>query len=473
MPRTAARAFGHVLVHGVTRRLDRLVGGPARRRVVVVFAAALALDSADKATVGANATQLQQGLGIGRSDIGLLLAVTSLVGAIATIPAGMLVDRTVRIRLLSWAVALWAAMMVLSGLATGFWFLLLTRVGLGAVTAVAAPAIASMVGDYFPTHERGRVYGFVLSGELIGAGFGFVVAGQFAVLSWRAPFLVLALPSVGVWWLVRQLPEPARGGASRLTAGSGRVARAGDAGRPEPAATPSRPSPAAAARADLAHLPLWPAVRHILGVRTNVVLIVASALGYFYFSCVRGFGVEFVQHHFGISQSQSSLVTLVLGLGALGGVLTGGRLADHLQQRGRACARLEVPGIGVIASGLCFVPGLITTRLWLAIPLLVAAAGFLGLSNPPLDAARLDIIEAPLWGRAEAVRSVLRTGGDAIAPLLFGVISESVFVGRAGLEYTFLLMLITLFAGGIVVLAVGRRSYPADRAAAGGSPGGT
>jgi MFS family permease len=468
--------LGHGLVRGVTRRLDRLVGGPARRRVVVVFAAALALDSADKATVGANATQLQQGLGIGRSQIGLLLAVSSLVGAIATIPAGMPVDRTVRTRLLSWAIALWAAMMILSGLATGFWFLLLTRVGLGVVTAVAAPAIASMIGDYFPTHERGRVYGFVLSGELIGAGFGFVVAGQFAVLSWRAPFLALALPSIGVWWLVRRLPEPARGGAGRLTAGTGRLAGDGDNGGTQPDATPPRSGAAPDPRPDwpdLAHLALWPAVKHILGVRTNVVLIVASALGYFYFSCVRGFGVEFVQHHFGISQSQSSLVALVLGLGAFAGVLTGGRLADHLQQRGRACARLEVPGIGVIASGLCFVPGLITTRLWLAIPLLVGAALFLGMSNPPLDAARLDIIEAPLWGRAEAVRSVLRTGGDAIAPLLFGVISESVFVGRDALEYTFLLMLITLFAGGIVVLAIGRRSYAADRAAAGGSPGGT
>ncbi|HZY77414.1 MAG TPA: MFS transporter [Jatrophihabitantaceae bacterium] len=439
------------LTRAATERLDRLVGGPARRHVVLVFAAVLALDSADKATIGVNATKLQQGLGIDRSQIGLLLAVSSLVGAAATIPAGALVDRVCRTRLLAWAVACWAGAMILSGVATGYLFLLLSRVALGCVTAAAAPAIASMVGDYFPRNERGRIYGYVLSGELIGAGFGFVVAGEFANLSWRAPFLVLAVPSALVCWLVLRLPEPERGGASRLPDGAdGFDDSLGDA-----ADTPD----ADEATADLT---LWQAVRHVLSIRTNVVLIVASALGYFYFSCLRGFGVEFVQKHYHVGQSTSSLVILLLGTGALAGVLTGGRLADRLRERGRRCARIEVPGVAVPLSGLLFIPALITTTLWLAILLLIVAALFLGMSNPPLDAARLDIMRPELWGRAEAVRSVLRSSADAIAPVLFGVISESVFVGPRALEYTFLLMLITMFAAGAVVLTIGRRTFPGD-----------
>src|SRR5579875_2752277 len=208
---------GRMSLVGRTReRLDRLVGGPARRRVIAVFAAVLALDSADKATIGANATQLKAGLGIDNTDIGLLIAVSSLVGALATLPAGVLVDRTNRTRLLALAIATWAVAMILSGLATSFLFLLMTRLALGAVTAVSAPAIASMIGDYFPGSERGRIWGYVLSGELIGAGFGFLIAGQFASLSWRAPFFVLVPPTALVWWLVHRLPEPERGGASRL-----------------------------------------------------------------------------------------------------------------------------------------------------------------------------------------------------------------------------------------------------------------
>jgi predicted MFS family arabinose efflux permease len=193
-----------------------------------------------------------------------------------------------------------------------------------------------------------------------------------------------------------------------------------------------------------------------------VVLIVASALGYFYFSCLRGFGVEFVQKHYGVGQSTSSLVILLLGTGALAGVLSGGRIADRLRARGRLCARIEVPGVAVPLSGLLFIPALITTTLWLAILLLIVAALFLGMSNPPLDAARLDIMRPELWGRAEAVRSVLRSSADALAPVLFGVISESVFVGSSALEYTFLLMLVTMFAAGAVVLTIGRRTFPRD-----------
>jgi hypothetical protein len=37
-----------------------------------------------------------------------------------------------------------------------------------------------------------------------------------------------------------------------------------------------------------------------------------------------------------------------------------------------------------------------------------------------------------------------------------------VFVGANALEYTFLLMLITMFAAGAVVLTIGRRTFPHD-----------
>jgi MFS family permease len=193
---------GAATLHAATDRLDRLLGGPARRRVIGTFACVLALDSADKATIGTSATQLQAGLGIDKPQIGLLLAVSSVVGAVITLPAGVLVDRVRRTRLLAGAVLLWSVAMALSGIATSFLFLLLTRVVLGLLTAAAGPAVASMLGDFFPPAERGRIYGFVLSGELAGAGIGFLVSGNLATLSWRAPFFFLALPSLAVWWLL-------------------------------------------------------------------------------------------------------------------------------------------------------------------------------------------------------------------------------------------------------------------------------
>lgn len=479
---TAVAELGHTAL----TRLDGMLGGSARRQVVLAFACVLALDSADKATIGASATQLESGLGISKTEIGLLLTASSLVGALATIPFGMLVDRVPRVRLLAFGVAAWGVAMLLSGVATGYLFLLLSRIAMGAVLAVAAPAIASLVGDYFPQRERGRIYGFILSGELIGAGFGFVVSGQFAVLSWRAPFLFLMLPSAGVWWVVRRLPEPARGGASRIAPGDERIRSRDEVDRADglPSDEPEADAPTGALahekarasgveprekailRSDPDALSLWQAVRYVLSVRTNVVLIVASALGYFFFSGLRGFAVQFTKQHYAVSQSEATSLTLVLGIGALIGVLSGGRLADRLLRRGRLTGRIEVPGVAVLVAGALFVPALLVTAVWAAAPLLFAAALFLGAANPPLDAARLDIIHPAVWGRAESIRTMLRNCGDALAPLLFGVFADSVFAGRNALEHTFLLMLGTLFAAAVITLAFGRRTYPGDVAAA-------
>lgn len=492
-----ARAVAGHLAGQVGDRVEHALGGAARTRVIVTLACVLALDSADKATVGTSATQLQHALGIGKAQIGLLLAVSSLVGAIATVPAGMLVDRINRTRFLAVAVSLWGVATLLSGFSTSYLMLVATRVLLGIVIAAAGPSVASLVGDYFPERQRGRIYGYVLAGELVGAGFGFAVAGQFAVISWRLPFLVLAVPTVVVVWLLVRLAEPARGGASRIAEGAGSLHGADELDdRPDAAEDPDRVDPDAAggreqggapsaslarrivrerdvAPREAAVIPCQPnemslraALVHVLAVRTNVVLIVASALGYFFFSGLRGFAVEFATKHYDISHGMASVLTLVLGVGALAGVLTGGRLADRWLRAGHVASRVLVAGYAVLAAGVLFVPALITTHLSLAVPLLVVAAMFLGAANPPLDAARLDIMVPGLWGRAEALRTVLRNGGDAAAPLLFGVLAQSVFGGSAGLEYTFLIMLAALFLAAVISLVIGRRTYPHDVAAA-------
>jgi predicted MFS family arabinose efflux permease len=428
-------------VHTAWARLEHAVGGPARRRVVVTLALVLALDSADKATLGVNATQLERGLHIGTARFGLLLTLSSAVGALATIPAGALVDRVDRTRLLAIGVAAWGVAMLLSGVASGYAFLLCARLGLGATMAISGPAVASLLGDYVPEAERGRMYGYVLAGELIGAGFGFVVVGEFAIVSWRVPFLVLVAPSALVCWLVHRLPEPARGGA-------------GEGGQ---------------AAAQPADVPLWRAVVQVLRVRTNVVLIVASALGYFFFSGVRGFAVQATKQHYGVPQSVATSLTLLLGIGMFAGLLSGGRVADRLTRRGRAAARLEVPGCASLFAALLFVPAFITSDVPLALPLMIAAAFCLGATNPPMDAARLDVMPARLWGRAEAVRTVIRSGADAGAPLLFGVLASTVFSGPDGLHYVFLTMLAAVAGSSIILLAFGRRTYPRDVAAAGRS----
>lgn len=462
------------------------VGGHERARIVLTLAAVLGLSGADTATIAATTSNLERAFGVGNTEIGLLLSVVALTGAVFTVPVGVLTDRARRTWLLAGSIVAWAAAMAISGAATSYLWLLLARLALGAVTATSGPTVASLTGDYFPSAERGRMYGLIIAGELVGSGIGFVVSGDISSLaSWRVAFWWLILPSLALAWLVWRLPEPARGRSSRPAGG-----RALDPARPERqdlagrvvVATGVPPQAELVLRRDPAGCSLWWAVRYVLRVRTNVVLIAASALGYFYFAGLRSFAILFATSHYGISKPTATALVAVIGIGAVGGVYAGGRFADRLLGRGHARARVAVPMACLLALPLVLAPAIASASVAVALPLLILGAFLLGAPNPPLDAARLDIMHPRLWGRAEAIRTSLRSLGEAAAPTAFGYVSQYVFGGPgaaagggpgtsagggggSGLEYTFLVFLVPLLIAGLLALAA-LRTYPRDVATA-------
>lgn len=102
-----------------------------------------------------------------------------------------------------------------------------------------------------------------------------------------------------------------------------------------------------------------------------------------------------------------------------------------------------------------------------------------------LVAARLDVIHHALWGRAEAVRTLLRRMVVATSPLLFGVLADILASSRAhstsqhgfganaivqGLYWAFLLLLAMLAVSGLLTL---RARRPRDVATAVASEEGT
>ncbi|MBV9423924.1 MAG: MFS transporter [Solirubrobacterales bacterium] len=498
--------------HLVRGQVVKRVGGPARARVITIFGAVLALQGADTATVGAVAPQLESALHIGNTKIGLLSSVTLLVGAGFTLPVGLLVDRIKRIPMLSISIVLWSIASLFSAFAGSYSSLLLTRLLLGAVTATAGPAIASLTGDYFPAGERGRVYAYILGGEIAGTAVGFIISGSVAsLITWRAAFFLLAIPG---FFLARELyrtvPEPLRGGQSRLTPGVVDLKQAVEeaAARPdvdswleedeEPEAETddlareaarrlgATPDPKLVLDTDARALGLMPSIRYILSIPTNIHLIVSSSLGYFYFSGLSTFALLFVRGHYHASQATAELVLALLVAGAMLGTLVSGRITDELVRRGYLEVRVWVPALCYLAAAALLIPGILGSHLTPAMWFDIAGASLLSAANPPLDAARLDIMPAGLWGRAESVRTVLRSLAQALAPLVFGALADGIAgivpaqapIGThpgpispsaaRGLEICFLLLLSTLAAAGLVLLRA-RHTYPGDVATAAAS----
>lgn len=170
-------------------------GGPARARVALTLAAVLAVSGADVGTIASTADNLERAFHVGNTQIGLLLTIVSITGAVFTVPAGVLTDRVRRTRLLGASIAAWAVATVASGAAPSYLWLLLARVALGVLTATTGPAVASLTGDFFPAAERAKMYGLILGGELAGSGLGFLVSGDLSSMtSWRVAFWWLAVP---------------------------------------------------------------------------------------------------------------------------------------------------------------------------------------------------------------------------------------------------------------------------------------
>ena len=324
------------------------------------------------------------------------------------------------------------------GAAPNYGVMLACHSVLGLVTGAAAPMIASIVGDLVPRTKRGRVYSILLLGELAGSAIGTGVSGEIAALvGWREAFWLLAALGGGVLVAVARAPEPER-----------RSRRRARRRNPDPEAEVS----------------LREAIVILVKIRTNVVLVVASALGYYYFTGVQTFAVSLWVDDYGVSRTLAPVYVLLVGVALAVGVVIGGPFGDQLLVRGYSTGRVVAI---LVAFGGCvvfLVPALSTTKLAVTVPLLLVAGVLLGMANPPLDATRIDIVPPRLLGRAEAVRTALRDGADATAPVLFGVIG-----GHIGLRGTFLIMTIALVVAGLLGLAA-LRYYAADAKAAGNDP---
>jgi len=515
-----AEAVSRQVGAGIEAITDR-VGGPARVRAVALLAAVLALSAADTGAIAAVAPKLESTLQIGNVQIGLLVTVASLAAATGMLPIGWITDRANRMRMVMVAVLFWGAAEILSAFSPDYIFLLVVRVALGALTAVTGPTIASLTGDLFPADERSEMYGYILTGELVGAGFGLLAAGLVSSwTTWRIGLAVLSLPSfVVAWQLRKRLPEPARGGQSRLHRGADEIVAAEDvrtaapptATRKSTLATSAATSSTSTARPqrpeeltavvrevlrrrvnprrgilldrDPLRLDWWESFRYVVEVRSNLTLIIGSALGYFFFGGVETFALIYLEGHYGIGQGPATLIALGVGAAAIAGAIVGGRGTDILLHRGYLDSRFLVPAAAFLVAILVFAPAVISSALVIAIPLFLVTGFCIGAPNPGLDAARLDVMPSRMWGRGEAVRSFLRSLLQAFAPLVFALVS-TVFGGKAagfgvsglgtrqhasvhaaGLEPTFLVMLAALLAASVVVW-VGRASYPVDVAAA-------
>jgi MFS family permease len=136
------------------------------------------------------------------------LIVFALVGPIF----GSLGDRRSRPRLIAFGVACWSVATALSGFAWNFASLFAARAAVGVGEAAYVTVGPSLLSDYFPRGERGRVMAIFFCAIPVGSALGYVVGGLVdAHFGWRMTFFVAGVPGLILALLCLGLRDPPRG----------------------------------------------------------------------------------------------------------------------------------------------------------------------------------------------------------------------------------------------------------------------
>lgn len=272
--------------------------------------------------------------------VGLLASAFVLVAALAGIPLGRLADRVARTAVAGWGLFVWSAFTAAGGLLTTFWGFFASRVGVGVGESSYAPATGALLSDLYPSERRSRAHSLVMLGFPIGTLLAFLTAGGLAEAfdSWRAPFLVAAVPGVVVAFLVLRIREPERGAAE-----------------PE---CPAAPAPLVEDRRT--------SLLSLMRVRSMYGMLLAFAGYNFAAYAIGTFLTPVLQRYYGLSLVAAGAVGgVVVGVTGLIGLLAGGRVLDRAARRSPE-ARVQVAAVSLAAAAVFSFAGLAAGRaaLW-------------------------------------------------------------------------------------------------------------
>ncbi len=154
----------------------------------------------DRQTISVSATRIADELNLTDGHLGQLFSGFLFAYGIGQVVLGPVLDRIGTVRAYAFAVAAWSLSGAASGFATGFGFLLVTRLALGLCESPNWPLALRAVARTFPPAQRVLATGIFQSGTSIGA----LIAPPIIIYlanahGWRASFIVVG--AVGLVWV--------------------------------------------------------------------------------------------------------------------------------------------------------------------------------------------------------------------------------------------------------------------------------
>jgi MFS family permease len=338
---------------------------------------------------------LRDRFGLHDAKLGLLTTAFIIPHALATLPFGWAGDRYDRRKVMAFGLLLASVAGALGAFATETWELTLSRAVVGFGTAAIVPSANSILGQLYDGPKKASRMAIFNLGLLFGgmAGFGVgLVAGFPAVV------IVLAIPCAICALVILVLPVPAH------------------------------PSPRDSLRMSRYLLelgkPFITEGRELLKIRTLRWLVLSTTAMAFAAGGYNAWLIDFLERDKHMSKGAATTLLSTAMIGAVAGILVGGRLADRLRRRVDA-GRLWIIVIGMTATIPCAVAALVLEPGPLLYVAGIATMFFISWYHAPM-AVSVDDLAPP--GRAVAAQGVviftMHLVGTASASYLIGVVSD-------------------------------------------------
>jgi MFS family permease len=393
------------------------------------------LNYMDRYVGAAVAPLIQKEFHLTDGQVGLLGSAFLLVYAVAAVPFGYWADRGVRRTVVGIGVTIWSLATLVTGFSRNFLQLFISRAVLGIGEATYYPAGTSLMSDYFPKEQRGRVMSIWGAGATIGIAVGFAGGGYIAEkFGWRNAFYFAAVPGILFALLAFGMREPLRGSVE-------------DRG---PALKRTRDA----------------TFRTFLGlmrIPTLRAAILSQTVLYFVLASNAFWLPTLLYRRFGLSISRANLIAgAVLVVGGLIGTLAGGWIADRLGRKSPA-AYLQVGIAGFLIGAVFIVVSLVAPMNVGPIPVFIPAflitVVCLYLHSGPFTAVSQNVVSPAL--RASSVTMLLFVShvfGDSHSTFDVGFISERI----GSLQTALLITSPTLLIVAAIIAATGLRSVRPD-----------
>jgi MFS family permease len=363
-------------------------------------------------------------------QLGALISIVSLTIALGTLPLSLLVDRWSRVKGVVVMATVWSLATIACAFAGSYQRLLFTRTLIGLGEAGYGPAAGAILSSVFPTRMRATIFGGFLAAASFGSVLGVVLGGIIAShWGWKAAFGVVGIPGLVLailYMFVRDYRAPA------LEAGS--------------------PSGFIRAR-EIA--------RELFRARSGVAAYFAGALQLVTVSTVTAWLPSFFNRIYGVPADRSGIWAAGIIVCATVGAVFWASVADRLARRD-VRLRMLTAAACCLATLIFFAVGFALNPGSIQIVAIALGAFVMGATTGPVPAVAIDVVHPALRASAGSMVAVVQNlFGLGVGPLIGGALSDAF-----GLQTAMAIVPVSCgFAA--LLLVLGSRSYPADRATVG------